>query len=177
MYSSIADASWVLSGPPPPPPHLPHHIHHPSPHSLIHPSIHSSSLLLLLIPPSLGSAVPIFAPTLPWSPQLAWASFLDGLVGICEASRIAVLERDVELLHCPPLLRPHLLLNGEQVSEARHVVDGALGQSPRIERRAQALPDVLRDPGSGGLPRRRRPPTKRATSLPKRPIGPSTMRT
>ena len=57
---------------------------------------HPPSVIILLIPPSLGSAVPLFAPTLPWSPQLAWASFLDGLVGIREASRICggCLERN-----------------------------------------------------------------------------------
>ena len=38
------------------------------------------NVVILLIPHSLGSAVPLVAPTLPWPPQLAWATLLDGLV-------------------------------------------------------------------------------------------------
>ena len=34
------------------------------------------------------TAAPSLAPTLPWSAHLSWASFLDGLVGVREASTI-----------------------------------------------------------------------------------------
>ena len=82
--------SWTRAHPP---------IHpyiHPYIHPSIHPSIHPPPHPPPPPPPlphrhsSNGSAVPLFGPTRPSLPQLAWTSFLDGLVGIREASRIPI---------------------------------------------------------------------------------------